>query len=672
VARFLKRGTPERTKAYVFPSRTGRRIAAISVAAGGAVALSLLGLERAGVRPVVSPGPVASAHAPLGARCESCHEAGRPSDLRCERCHDAASLGGLRVAAHARFGRERTAERASARAAAREAPVACARCHQEHRGRRFDPTTADDKACAGCHRIDTPSIARHVEFALVRSGATPSRGLKMSHDRHVREALARMLGKQSAKALTPAEMSSGLAGEALSRTCETCHVPTASLAGFEPTSFDRHCAACHLEDGSVGATGPVRAADVTLPAPLPPTGFEVADGTVAKTVVSHEDPWVLFNLARIRREVDPSGYVAERARLVEDVDAAVRAARSFSLARVSDSQLRARLPELDTEIAVLEGRLAGTAASPPDDSSALRESVARFDEVRQSAASRGLFDVATAERLDRALKAALASGSTGALSPAQGAVRRAQLQEALDALGAAPERSKDVLFSRRLEGLRRRVLAWQTGRRGTGDLSSLLTERRRERERLQDEAQYRTHRPSGPRVALAATALVDRAAIDRRAAEARLRLEALAAVDELPVTLPDPAEQKAKLKSARFLLAPCRKCHETDAASLAPLAIELPLMPLATFDHKAHAGLLECGSCHAQNGRGVLKSHRATDVLVPGVARCRSCHAPSEARSDCTTCHRFHPADYPTRPEPRFPSTAVVARLDGRPTGGAR
>jgi hypothetical protein len=545
------------------------------------------------------------------------------------------------------------------------------RCHHEHRGRRFELTTADDRACAVCHHTDTPSLARHVEFAIVRNGATPSRGLKMSHDRHVREALARMLGKESAKALTPAENSKGLTGEALSRTCETCHLPTAGLAGFEPISFDRHCATCHLEDGSVGSTGPVRATDVSIPAPLPVAGFEIKDGTVVKTAVSHADPWVLFNLARIRREVDPSGYMGERARLVEALDAAARAARSFSLARVSDAQLKEYLPELRSGIATLKGRLALAKSGAAADLAALGETVARFEAVRSAATGQSLFEKAMADRLDRAFRAALPPGEVSALSPDEGSVMRAQLQDALHALSPKPGLPNDVLLTRRVEELRRRVLAWQPGRKGTGDLEALLAERQREKERLEDEARYRSRQSSAPSVALAGSSFVERAAIDRRALDASRRLEALAAIDALPLPLPDPAEQKAKMKSARFLLVPCRKCHETETASLATLAIDLPVMPLAAFDHKAHAGFLPCGVCHARVGRGVLRSHRATDVLVPGVATCRRCHAPAEARSECTTCHRFHPADYPPRPEPRAPSTALGATRGERSNGSA-
>src|SRR5262249_1277064 len=155
-------------------------------------------------------------------------------------------------------------------------------------------------------------------------------------------------------------------------------------------------------------------------------------------------------------------------------------------------------------------------------------------------------------------------------------------------------------FTRRLDEIRRRILARPGRRSGTEDLEILLEERRRERERLEDEADYRGRERRAEAVTVAGTTLVDPGAIDVRARGAGRPLEAPAAVETLPLAPLDAAEIKAKLKSARFLLAPCRKCHETGAASLAPLLIDLPLLPLAVFDHKAHAGLLACATCHAQ------------------------------------------------------------------------
>jgi predicted CXXCH cytochrome family protein len=66
-------------------------------------------------------------------------------------------------------------------------------------------------------------------------------------------------------------------------------------------------------------------------------------------------------------------------------------------------------------------------------------------------------------------------------------------------------------------------------------------------------------------------------------------------------------------------------------------------MPQSRFDHRTHQ-LTECKTCHAAE-----KSSKASDVLMPGIAICRECHAPTSpaaqrASSDCGTCHSFHTA----------------------------
>ncbi|HKC24846.1 MAG TPA: hypothetical protein VKF32_08890, partial [Thermoanaerobaculia bacterium] len=250
MARFLKLGTPDRTKKYVFPGMPGRGVLLASLLAATAIAAGVLGLNFAGLRRLASPGPLASPHAPLDARCDDCHARSVAADLRCERCHDPAATEGWRVAAHSTFNRAvspfPSASAGTPRAPAAQ-PTRCAECHEDHRGRAFALARVDERHCAVCHQRDTPSLAKHVEFAVVRAKKTPSRGMKITHERHIQEALARMLGEAKAEDLTDQEKKSGLAGATLQRTCETCHVSTADLTGFEPIDFDRHCAPCHAK-----------------------------------------------------------------------------------------------------------------------------------------------------------------------------------------------------------------------------------------------------------------------------------------------------------------------------------------------------------------------------------------------------------------------------------------
>jgi hypothetical protein len=62
-------------------------------------------------------------------------------------------------------------------------------------------------------------------------------------------------------------------------------------------------------------------------------------------------------------------------------------------------------------------------------------------------------------------------------------------------------------------------------------------------------------------------------------------------------------------------------------------------MPHAKFDHEAHAGFT-CDSCHEK----ALHSSDSSDLLVPGIKTCQTCHAPGpdHAESRCFECHTYH------------------------------
>jgi cytochrome c7-like protein len=102
------------------------------------------------------------------------------------------------------------------------------------------------------------------------------------------------------------------------------------------------------------------------------------------------------------------------------------------------------------------------------------------------------------------------------------------------------------------------------------------------------------------------------------------------------VTPDDLEKNKVALES---LLVPCAKCHELRGARLAPVTIAQPVMPHSVFDHKPHVTAAKCESCHA----AIEKSKKATDINEPNLANCQQCHAPSKSRSDCGTCHVYHP-----------------------------
>jgi hypothetical protein len=67
--------------------------------------------------------------------------------------------------------------------------------------------------------------------------------------------------------------------------------------------------------------------------------------------------------------------------------------------------------------------------------------------------------------------------------------------------------------------------------------------------------------------------------------------------------------------------------------------VKLQWLPHARFDHDAHTGF-SCTGCHAN----ALKSTESSDVLVPGIAVCQTCHAPGPGRASaqCAECHTYH------------------------------
>ncbi|HMI53866.1 MAG TPA: hypothetical protein VK525_20295 [Candidatus Saccharimonadales bacterium] len=81
--------------------------------------------------------------------------------------------------------------------------------------------------------------------------------------------------------------------------------------------------------------------------------------------------------------------------------------------------------------------------------------------------------------------------------------------------------------------------------------------------------------------------------------------------------------------------------------------------PHAKFDHDAHRGF-SCVGCHEK----ALKSTESSDILVPGIANCQTCHAPGPgyAESRCSECHTYH--DWTKRKEitPQFTLPALPSR----------
>ena len=366
MARGVRWGTPERSEHYLQPRRP-HALLLWSLAAGLVVLAGLGLLALLGHRKAVTPGHLISAHALLEARCEECHAPGRgAADVRCQRCHDAAGGGRLTQAAHVLFGS------GDPRRAAEATAVPCARCHVDHHGRGARLTAVPETQCVSCH---FRRFAAHPEFALLRAKATEAPGLRFPHARHL-DALAK---------------EKGLRGDA---ACGECHERDAATRDFQPLDFDRHCASCHAAGGSLGAVEPLPEDDALPPAAIQALGvegawltrtaeFETGRGRVAKTALHHRDEWVLFNLRRLRRQLQPEAFGAERAALLARLGGLERRmALSTPLAGLGTEALLAREQALDAEIKGIDARL-GALASPAAPGSAL----ARVDEAAAAAAA---------------------------------------------------------------------------------------------------------------------------------------------------------------------------------------------------------------------------------------------------------------------------------------------
>jgi hypothetical protein len=119
-------------------------------------------------------------------------------------------------------------------------------------------------------------------------------------------------------------------------------------------------------------------------------------------------------------------------------------------------------------------------------------------------------------------------------------------------------------------------------------------------------------------------------------------------------------------QAERYLLSgktSCGECHYYEQGeaglprAIVPTAVKDVWFEHARFNHAAHRAV-DCRSCHANayavGANGEMNSNastRHTDVLLPGVENCRSCHAPAGrkagqpvggVRHDCTECHSYH------------------------------
>jgi hypothetical protein len=100
---------------------------------------------------------------------------------------------------------------------------------------------------------------------------------------------------------------------------------------------------------------------------------------------------------------------------------------------------------------------------------------------------------------------------------------------------------------------------------------------------------------------------------------------------------------------------------EKPLPEIEPTLTTVSWMPHAKFDHDAHGGF-SCVSCHEKT----ITSTEANDVLIPGIATCKKCHAPGpeHAESRCFECHTYH--DWSKRKEAAPKFTLPALRTGGQ------
>jgi len=300
---------------YIFPD-TRRKMIII----GGLACLALLVYFLADFFLLKSnftvSGPLSSYHATFEQDCAKCHDQLRAvTNENCSVCHEKSGAKAESVALVA----EQTVytfsshyiyrsldlsrvQPAMQKYGDRETP--CYACHQEHLGRQAKITNVPDSRCTKCHEYGSFN-KKHPEFDFAAENILDDSTMIFTHIRHVKEVAKR-------EKLVDVE-----------RACLYCHNPQPDGKHFDPIEYDKHCDACHL-------TTDVSTPRLAIKSPDNPVGvatletirsqggpgtqwalyanpneFKPRGNSVSKQPLYHEDPWVLENLKRIRRQLYP-------------------------------------------------------------------------------------------------------------------------------------------------------------------------------------------------------------------------------------------------------------------------------------------------------------------------------------------------------------------------------
>ena len=118
----------------------------------------------------------------------------------------------------------------------------------------------------------------------------------------------------------------------------------------------------------------------------------------------------------------------------------------------------------------------------------------------------------------------------------------------------------------------------------------------------------------------------------------------------------------------------CKLCHvmiegNTPLPAVAKSSIPARWLLHADFNHDSHR-LLTCMACHNRTP----DSRDTADILLPGIASCRSCHQQQGAKHDaasgnCSECHSYHDWSREAAHQGKVFDSAVASRevAPGRP-----
>jgi hypothetical protein len=607
------------------------------------LALLLGAAHFLGFRGPLSPGPVSSKHAIYGERCDECHVPLRGvEDVRCQRCHDPSSAGRLTQPAHVFFG---SLDAAKSAAAPR---VACARCHVEHRGAAVVLSRVDEGHCTRCHadasqfEVAFARFRDHVEFDALAQEQRQATGIKFSHLSHV-------TGKDG----KPGFVLRDRRLESTNQTCGECHRLGSRDDDFVPLTFEAHCADCHSGDlrmDPVPASQVQSLADIEMALPrevirewsMRQSDFDEFGGTVERLEPSHRDPWILHNLRKLWRELDPAGFAAERAQLQARQ---TRLQRRLDLASPTalegEERLTQRESTLQSELEYIDERLAAQPEARPPVAG-----VSRLPTVLDAARRSG--DPASAQRAaelaERGTRLETEPIPEVPLPPAAFEERRSELLSILDAIEEAdPGRATQAAE------LRRRLEQLTPGETSESFLKRTRLQRVDTLRRVRDEIRLRESGTAPP-----SEMLLD---AERQAIAAALRDvgRRLLLFDAVPAPrgMLGAGAQEARRRAVQDLTRGCGYCHEiSPEGRLFEASAAESVLWRARFTHRDHLTQGEvCTSCHADADApepwSIETSDESSELNFKGVDSCRECHRPGQADDRCQKCHDYHPPSVP-------------------------